>query len=270
MTTGARTTSTTDPIEQAIDEMARTPRSSITMCHEQTKTAVYMRADDAAIVEEPPREHVRAPILPSTAHAGERDPTPELTIVIGANGAGKTTWTTKHRHLVPKPFLNPDAIADGLGDANDRTLQRRAGQITIKEIEKVRREHKAFGFESTYSGRSRPALVERVKREGYLVNAVFIGTSDYSLNLARVRRRALEGGHDVPPEEIVRRWQAAQENLLQTWDHFDYIVVVDSSGTEPRKAATKRGGHLRVEPGAPLWARTLVERVNTPLSRTGI
>ena len=64
MTTGARTTSTSGPIEQAIDEMARTPRSSITMCHEQTKTAVYMRADDAAIVEEPPRENLRAPNPP--------------------------------------------------------------------------------------------------------------------------------------------------------------------------------------------------------------
>ena len=54
MTTGARTTSTIDAIAHAIDEMARASRSSITMCHEQTKTAVYMRADDAAIVEEPP------------------------------------------------------------------------------------------------------------------------------------------------------------------------------------------------------------------------
>ena len=87
------------------------------MCHEETKTAVYIRPDDAAIVGEPPRENVRAPILPSSVHAAERDPTPAFTIVIGANGAGRTTWTTKHRHLVPKRFLNSDAIADGLGAA---------------------------------------------------------------------------------------------------------------------------------------------------------
>ena len=66
-------------------------------------------------------------------------------------------------HTVPSRWGSP---APRLTDANDRTLQRRAGQITIKEIEKALREHKAFGFESTYSGRSRPALVERVKGEG--------------------------------------------------------------------------------------------------------
>lgn len=52
---------------------------------------------------------------------------PRLTVVIGANGAGKTTWSRKHRETLPKPFYNADSIAEGLGDANDAALQRRRG-----------------------------------------------------------------------------------------------------------------------------------------------
>ena len=44
---------------------------------------------------------------------------PELTVVIGANGAGKTTWCREQRDSLPKPFYNADSIAEGLGDAND-------------------------------------------------------------------------------------------------------------------------------------------------------
>ena len=34
---------------------------------------------------------------------------PELTVVIGANGAGKTTWCREHRDALPKPFYNADS-----------------------------------------------------------------------------------------------------------------------------------------------------------------
>ena len=35
-----------------------------------------------------------------------------LTVVIGANGAGKTTWTRKHREMLSKPFYNADSIEE--------------------------------------------------------------------------------------------------------------------------------------------------------------
>ena len=83
---------------------------------------------------------------------------PRLTVVIGANGAGKTTWARKHRETLPKPFYNADSIAEGLGDANDAALQRAARKLVDECIERDLSEGNTFGFESTYSGRSRPAI----------------------------------------------------------------------------------------------------------------
>ena len=41
---------------------------------------------------------------------------PQLTIVIGANGAGKSTWCRRHRDRLPEHFYNADSIAEDLGN----------------------------------------------------------------------------------------------------------------------------------------------------------
>lgn len=184
---------------------------------------------------------------------------PELTVVIGANGAGKTTWTRKGQRILPKPFYNADSIAEGLGDANDRSLQRQARQIVDNAIEKNLAQRRSFGFESTYSGASRPAIVKRAKKLGYATHAIFIGTEHHAINVARVRRRVEEGGHDIAKSEIVRRWKAAWENLLKTWDSFDRITIIDNSGSGPKVIAEARGPTKQVKGTVPEWASAIVE-----------
>ena len=120
---------------------------------------------------------------------------PKLTVVIGANGAGKTTWAREHRDTLPRPFYNADSIAEGLGDANDPGLQRTARELVDQQIERDLADQRSFGFESTYSGRSRPDIVKRAKALGYATGAVFIGTRHHAINIKRVQRRVREGGH---------------------------------------------------------------------------
>ena len=121
---------------------------------------------------------------------------PHLTIVIGANGSGKTTWAQQNRAFLPKPFYNADSIAEGLGDPNDTALQAQARRIVDQAIEDDLAHRRSFGFESTYSGRSRPNIVIRARQLGYATRAVFIGTDHHSTNIARVRKRVEEGDND--------------------------------------------------------------------------
>lgn len=99
-----------------------------------------------------------------------------------------------------------------------------------------------FGFESTWSGRSRPEVVRNAGEQGYETHGILLGTAHAALNVARVRRRVLEGGHRVPGEEIVRRWTTAFENLLAMWNVFDRIHVLDSSADTVRLMARKEAG----------------------------
>ena len=130
---------------------------------------------------------------------------PNLTIIIGANGAGKTTWSRRHRDSLPRRFYNADSIADGLGIADAPTRQREARTFVAARVEDDIANRRDFGFESTYSGQSRPNIVRKARRAGYTVTAVFIGTKHSSVNIKRVRKRVAEGGHHVDRSEIIRR-----------------------------------------------------------------
>ena len=57
-----------------------------------------------------------------------------LTVVVEANGAGKTTWSRRHRQRLPPTFYNADSIDEGLGDANSPESQARARVLVDREI----------------------------------------------------------------------------------------------------------------------------------------
>ena len=120
-----------------------------------------------------------------------------------------------------------------------------------------------FGFESTYSGRSRPRIVQTAASNGYEVRAVFIGTNTVEINIERVRQRVRSGtGHDVPLTEITRRWSGAQKNLSETAASLEAIDVLDNSHGLTRHVAsiTKGGIRLPATP-TPAWARALIRQI---------
>ena len=192
---------------------------------------------------------------------------PRLTIVIGTNGAGKSTWCSKHEDELPAAFYDADSIANSLGDWNDPRDQIQAARRVNGAIRDHLAKRESFGFESTYSGRSRPRMVERAARAGYDVHAVFIGTRDAEINVIRVQKRVTENtGHAVDADDIRRRWHNAQENLARTAHAFTRIDLYDNSGTTYRQIAVlKRHAIEQVSPETPEWTRLLLGRIGNLL-----
>ncbi len=156
---------------------------------------------------------------------------PRFAIVIGANGAGKSTWCRGHREELPSNFYDADSIAQGLGSYDDPVLQIKARDLVDAAIERHLEQNESFGFESTYSGASRPRIARRAHELGYATCAIFIGTRDPAINIDRVAARVrARSGHQVPESEIRRRWTASPDNLVKTASVFDRIRVLDNSG----------------------------------------
>lgn len=186
-----------------------------------------------------------------------------LTIVIGGNGAGKSTWCRDHRNELPRDFYDADSIAAGLGDWNSSVKQREARELVDRAIQKHLKRGEGFGFESTYSGRSRPRLVETAKAAGYAVRAVFVGTRRPDINVYRVRSRVANNtGHDVVEAEIRRRWTAAQDNLVRTAHALARIDLLDNSGHRTRQVVRIQEGRVHeMRKPTPLWASELTRRI---------
>ena len=192
-----------------------------------------------------------------------------LTIVIGANGAGKSTWCRSNRPELPADFYDADSIAQGLGSYDDPALQLEARKWVDRRIEGHLERGESFGFESTYSGASRPDIVRRARMLGYDVNAVFVGTQSAAINIDRVALRVRHRtGHDVPAAEIVRRWTAVQDNLVKTAPLFANILLLDNSGVRARVIVHVAGQEVvrRTDP-LPRWSDDLVARIEGDRAR---
>ena len=163
---------------------------------------------------------------------------------------------------LPKPFYNADSIAEGLGDANDAHLQREARQLVDQRIRNNINSRTTFGFESTYSGRSRPNIVRAAKHAGYTTRAIFLGTENAEINITRVRKRVSEGGHHVNNVEVRRRWTRAWKNLLETWNEFDTVRILDNSGRKPIEIARKNGSQVTRLTTTPDWAQKVPKGPN--------
>ncbi len=91
---------------------------------------------------------------------------PTLTVVIGANGAGKSTWCRQHRNELPQNFYDADSIAEELGSYDDPDDQLAARDFVDARIASHFENRETFGFESTYSGNSRPKAVRDAHKLG--------------------------------------------------------------------------------------------------------
>ena len=191
---------------------------------------------------------------------------PKLTIVIGANGAGKSTWCDRNRkERLPTDFYNADSIAKGLGDWNSPRKQQAARELVDQTIEEHLKTKTDFGFESTYSGNSRPDIVRRAKTLGFETEAIFLGTVSPEINVERVAGRVRTNtGHDVPVNEIRRRWTAAQENLARTAGALDKVELIDNSGKGTCSAVRiKEGQEIGRSSRVPKWAGQLSAQLTT-------
>jgi predicted ABC-type ATPase len=61
---------------------------------------------------------------------------------------------------------------------------------------------------------------------------VYIGTEKVEINLARIRNRVLAGGHDVPEDDVRRRYEGSFENLPIAIKRADHTILFDNSTDE--------------------------------------
>lgn len=157
---------------------------------------------------------------------------PNLYIIAGCNGAGKTTasYTILPEMLNCKEFVNADEIAKGLSPFQPEQAAFAAGRIMLHRIDELMEAGYDFAFETTLSTRSYVSTVNKAKELGYTITLLYFWLSSPDLAIERVSDRVLEGGHDIPEDVIRRRYRKGLHNLFTLFMPIvDYWILVDNS-----------------------------------------
>lgn len=168
---------------------------------------------------------------------------PNLFIISGCNGAGKTTasFTILPELLQVREFVNADEIARGLSPFQPEKVSIEAGKIMLRRLQELLFQKVDFAFETTLSTRSFVEFIKQAKETGYTINLIYYWLDSSELAIERVRIRVAEGGHHIPTDTIIRRYYAGLKNFINLYkDKVDYWMLIDNSKTEPELIAEGR------------------------------
>ena len=158
---------------------------------------------------------------------------PEMIVIAGPNGSGKTSVTRKflhHEWAEGTLYINPDEVAnDVFGDWNSTDAVMKAAKYCTELRERCLRERTSFVFETVMSSDEKVDFIFKAKQTGFFIRLFYISTSHPSINAARIANRVMKGGHDVPITKIISRYYKSIENCKLVSTVVDRLYVYDNS-----------------------------------------
>lgn len=150
-----------------------------------------------------------------------------FTIVAGINGVGKSSMIGVLRTTLDNygAIIDPDDYAKKYGGSLS------GGKEAIKDIEYCIENGYAFTEETTLSGKHIIATAKKAKEHGYTINLIYVGLNSAQDSVDRVANRVKHGGHDIPTDTILRRYNHRFEQLAKILDYCDTAKFYDNSNS---------------------------------------
>lgn len=174
---------------------------------------------------------------------------PEIVVFAGPNGSGKSTMTAMLRPVDMK-YINADDIQYALGCD---TLE--ASTVAERRREECVANREDFCFETVLSTERNLNLLRRAKDAGYFIRCYYILTADPQINVARVASRVESGGHDVPKDKIISRYNKALALVKDVVDVSDVCHIYDNSNDRPYRIFKRRKDQFWYCPERYLWLK---------------
>lgn len=181
-----------------------------------------------------------------------------LHLVIGSNGAGKSTFIT--RFLMPLhpglPFINADEIAKQRWPNEAEARSYEAARIAEAQRSELIAAQLPFIAETVFSHPSKVEFVHTAARNGFDVHLHIVMVPE-EVTVNRVLTRVQAGGHSVPEAKIRERyhrlWQLAAEAVPLTYTTTCYD---NATSTGPRIVARFSSGRPTGSAQWPAWTPT--------------
>lgn len=158
---------------------------------------------------------------------------PTLCVVAGPNGSGKTSTTVQllaNEWSEGSLYINPDNIAqEQFGDWNSPEAVLKAARYATDLRYKCLNEKRDFVFETVFSSDEKLEFLRKAHESGFFIRFFFVCTSNPKINVSRITKRYLEGGHEVPISKIISRYFKSLENACEAIEFVDRAYIYDNS-----------------------------------------
>ncbi len=144
-----------------------------------------------------------------------------LYIIAGANGSGKSTLADILLKEKTLNFLNADEIAKEIAPNAINSVPISAGKEYFKRLTELFCNNTSFAVESTLSGKNIIRIIQKAKSQNYKIILIYSFLQNCTHCIERVKYRVSNGGHNVPEEDIIRRYY---KSILKFWEEYRFMV----------------------------------------------
>ena len=158
---------------------------------------------------------------------------PELTIIAGCNGAGKSTFAKSFLPANETSFDYDRTFLEFYNSLPDSELrenfaQQKVNKLFQTEIEFALSHNLNFCYETNFD--EYPLYwAEQFKAKGYSVRLIFFCLESIEIAQKRILMRKEFKGHFIDNKTVMEKWNKGYRNLDSHFAFFDKIVVVDNS-----------------------------------------
>ena len=158
---------------------------------------------------------------------------PCIWVLAGTNGAGKSSIGGAMIRESGGDYFNPDEVAMELRARDPKLDQTEANALAwslgVAQLDHAIRAGLDYFFETTLGGKTVAEKLALAMQAGHEVRIWYAGLESPDMHLARVAARVRSGGHDIPEDDVRRRFDQSRLNLIVLLPRLAELKVYDNS-----------------------------------------
>ena len=180
------------------------------------------------------------------------------TIIGGVNGVGKSSLSgvLSAENSDLGIIIDTDKITAENG--GDRI---KGGKIAIERIENCLKRGINFTQETTLSGVRTLKTIQKARELDYFIRLYYVGGSSSAESISRIANRVSKGGHDIPPEDVKRRYEKRFDDLIKILPYCNEVIFFDNENGFAEKAEYKNGTLITKGGNIPEWIKELGKKI---------
>lgn len=146
-------------------------------------------------------------------------------LIAGVNGTGKSSLrgVLEGQGVLLGHIIDADKIAK---DNNYNNIL--AGRKAIEEIDYCLKNNISFTQETTLAGHRVEKTMKQARKQGYNIVLYYVGLNSREESLLRIANRVRKGGHNIPEDDVTRRFNNRLNSLKNVIPYCDKVIFYDN------------------------------------------